>query len=138
MDFPVVLLHRRVRFVEITEVVHRMLVSDQLAALERSRTIHEVFTALSLENADEDEIVSRTARLIGAPVVLEDVAHLVLAFDASDTDRAELLARWAERSRRVGTWNPRAAGRGGKLAADTGGCARATLGQAGGAGRSCG
>ncbi|GAA1497218.1 PucR family transcriptional regulator [Paeniglutamicibacter kerguelensis] len=102
MDFPVALLHRRVRFVEITEVVHRMLVSDQLAALERSRTIHEVFTALSLENADEDEIVSRTARLIGAPVVLEDVAHLVLAFDASDTDRAELLARWAERSRRVG------------------------------------
>lgn len=102
MDFPVVLLHRRVRFVEITEVVHRMLVSDQLAALERSRTIHEVFTALSLESADEHEIVSRAAQLIGAPVVLEDVAHLVLAFDASRTARAELLLRWAERSRRVG------------------------------------
>lgn len=102
MDFPVVLLHRRVKFVEITEVAHRMLVSDQLAALERSRTIHEVFTALSLESADEEEIVSRAAELIGAPVVLEDVAHLVLAFESSHTERAELLVRWAERSRRVG------------------------------------
>ena len=101
-EFPVLLMRRKVRFVEITEVVHRMLVSDQLAALERSRTIHEVFTALSLESADEEEIVARAAELIDAPVVLEDVAHLVLAFETSHTPGTELLARWAERSRRVG------------------------------------
>ncbi|MBV1780558.1 PucR family transcriptional regulator ligand-binding domain-containing protein [Paeniglutamicibacter sp. ABSL32-1] len=100
--FPVILLHKRVRFVEITEVVHRMLVSDQLAALERSRTIHEVFTALSLQNATEEGIVARAAELIGAPVVLEDVAHLVLGFDAGPEPDAELLAHWPERSRRVG------------------------------------
>ncbi|MFL4474894.1 PucR family transcriptional regulator [Paeniglutamicibacter sp. MACA_103] len=100
--FPVVLLHRRVRFVEITEVVHRMLVSDQLAALERSRMIHEVFTALSLQNATEEGIVARAAELIGAPVVLEDVAHLVLGFDAGPNPDAGLLAHWPERSRRVG------------------------------------
>ncbi|RAX50246.1 PucR family transcriptional regulator [Arthrobacter sp. AQ5-05] len=101
-DFPVVLLHRRVRFVEITEVVHRMLVSDQLAALERSRMIHEVFTALSLQNATEEGIVARAAELIGAPVVLEDVAHLVLGFDPGPQPDAGLLAHWPERSRRVG------------------------------------
>lgn len=102
VDFPVILLHRRVRFVEITEVVHRMLVSDQLAALERSRTIHEVFTALSLENATEEEIVARAAELIGAPIILEDVAHLVLTFAAAGTEESELLGHWAQRSRRVG------------------------------------
>lgn len=101
-DFPVILLRRRVRFVEITEVVHRMLVSDQLAALERSRMIHEVFTALSLQNATEEGIVSRAAELIDAPVVLEDVAHLVLGFDAGPQPDAGLLAHWPERSRRVG------------------------------------
>ncbi|WP_411731038.1 PucR family transcriptional regulator [Paeniglutamicibacter sp.] len=101
-DFPVILLHKRVRFVEITEVVHRMLVSDQLAALERSRMIHEVFTALSLQNATEEGIVARAAELIGAPVVLEDVAHLVLGFAAGPTPDARLLANWPERSRRVG------------------------------------
>lgn len=102
VDFPVILLHRRVRFVEITEVVHRMLVSDQLAALERSRTIHEVFTALSLENATEEEIVARAAELVGAPIILEDVAHLVLAFAAAGAEESELLGHWAQRSRRVG------------------------------------
>ena len=61
-----------------------------------------MFTALSLESADEEEIVSRAAELIGAPVVLEDVAHLVLAFESSHTERTELLVRWPERSRRVG------------------------------------
>ena len=101
-DFPVILLHRRVRFVEITEVVHRMLVSDQLAALERSRMIHEVFTALSLQNATEEGIVARAAELIGAPVVLEDVAHLVLGFAAGADPDPGLLAHWPERSRRVG------------------------------------
>lgn len=101
-QFPVVLLRRRVKFVAITEVVHRMLVSDQLSALERSRTIHEVFTALSLEDAGEKDIVARAAKLIGAPVVLEDVAHLVLAFEDTGENQAELLTRWTERSRRVG------------------------------------
>lgn len=101
-DFPVILLHKRVRFVEITEVVHRMLVSDQFAALERSRMIHEVFTAMSLQNATEEGIVARAAELIGAPVVLEDVAHLVLGFDAGPNPDAGLLAHWPERSRRVG------------------------------------
>lgn len=102
VDFPVILLRRRVRFVQITEVVHRMLVSDQLAALERSRMIHEVFTALSLQNATEEWIVSRAAELIGAAVVLEDVAHLVLGFNAGPHPDAGLLAHWPERSRRVG------------------------------------
>lgn len=101
-DFPVILLRRRVRFVEITEVVHRMLVADQFAALERSRMIHEVFTALSLQNATEEGIVARAAELIGAPVVLEDVAHLVLSFASGPSPDAALLFHWPERSRRVG------------------------------------
>ena len=98
---PVVLLTRRIRFVEVTEVVHRMLVSGQLAQLERSRQVHEVFTMLSLENAPPEEIVARAAELMGAPVVLEDVAHLVLAFASAGVPAPELLNGWAERSRLV-------------------------------------
>ncbi|MBB2994355.1 PucR family transcriptional regulator ligand-binding domain-containing protein [Paeniglutamicibacter cryotolerans] len=101
VDYPVVLVRKRMRFVEVTEVVHRMLVSDQLAALERSRTIHEVFTALSLESASEEHIVARAAELIEAPVVLEDVGHLVLAFETAGSAADELLEGWTERSRRV-------------------------------------
>ena len=84
---PVVLLSRPIRFVRVTEVVHRMLVGEQLARVERARHLHEVFTELSLQNASEQQIVDRTAELVAAPVVLEDVAHLVLGFAAAGRDR---------------------------------------------------
>ncbi|MET1153577.1 PucR family transcriptional regulator ligand-binding domain-containing protein [Arthrobacter sp.] len=98
---PVILLSQRIRFVEVTEVVHRLLVASQLAQLERSRQVHEVFTNLSLENAPPEEIVHRAAELLGAPVVLEDVAHLVLAFATGGVPAPELLADWRDRSRLV-------------------------------------
>ena len=101
-----------VRFVEITEVVHRMLVSDQLAALERSRMIHEVFTALSLQSATEEGIVARAAELIGAPVVLEDVAHLVLGFDAGPQPDPGCLRTGPDARAGSATWKRPDAGQG--------------------------
>src|SRR5687767_11299932 len=38
---PVVALHRRVRFVEVTEEVHRGIVAEQLAHVEFAREVHE-------------------------------------------------------------------------------------------------
>lgn len=98
----VALLARSIRFVRVTQAAHRMLVSEQLARVERARHVHEVFTRLSLESATEQQIVDRTAGLLSAPVVLEDVAHRVLAFHPGGTDPTALLADWAERSRHVG------------------------------------
>lgn len=99
---PVVLLTRSVRFVRVTQVAHRMLIGEQLARVERARRVHEVYTQLSLESASEQQIVDRTAELLGASVVLEDVAHRVLAFRAAEADPEVLLSDWAERARRVG------------------------------------
>lgn len=76
---PVVLLERRVKFVRITELAHRRLLAQQLSRLERAQEIHETYTRLSLERAEAQTIVDRTADLLRAPVVLEDVAHRVLA-----------------------------------------------------------
>lgn len=96
---PVIMVTRRVRFVEVTEVVHRMIVAEQLERVERARDVHESFTMLSLENAPAGEIVTRTAELIGAPVVLEDVSHQVVAFAPQGVPAAELLRDWEGRSR---------------------------------------
>jgi purine catabolism regulator len=101
-SLPVVLLTRSVRFVRITQVAHRMLVGEQLARVERARRVHEVFTQLSLESASEQQIVDRTAELLGAPVVLEDVAHRVLAFHAAQVGPGTVLLDWAQRARGVG------------------------------------
>ncbi len=88
-----------VRFVEITEIVHRLIVAEQLELVELSRSVHEAFTLLSLESAGTEEIVSRTALFVRAPVILEDLSHLVLAHAAAGHSTTELLADWERRSR---------------------------------------
>ncbi|MDQ0710534.1 purine catabolism regulator [Arthrobacter woluwensis] len=110
---PLILLTRRVRFVQVTEEAHRALMDHQVRRLERARHVHEVFTALSVGNAGESRIVEATAALLDSPVVFEDPAHLVLSYSARDRDPARLLDGWAERSRFVGYRNQTAFGTGG-------------------------
>lgn len=96
---PVIVVERRVRFVQITETVHRMIVAEQLERVERARDVHEAFTVLSLESAGTEQVVERAAAMIGAPVVLEDLSHLVLAYSARKLQTTELLDDWERRSR---------------------------------------
>lgn len=96
---PVIVVERRVRFVEVTEVVHRMIVAEQLERVERARDVHEAFTVLSLESAGTERVVEQAAGMIGAPVVLEDLSHLVLAYSAQGLATTELLDDWERRSR---------------------------------------
>ena len=96
---PVVVVQRRVRFVEVTEIVHRLIVADQLDRVERARAVHEAFTVLSLESAGTQQVVEQAAAMIGAPVVLEDLSHLVLAYAARHLETTVLLDDWERRSR---------------------------------------
>lgn len=96
LGIPVIALRRTTRFVAITEVIHQRLVAEQLEAVQFSRRVHEIYTGLSLTEADEAQIVARTAQLLGAPVVLEDVRHHVLAHAGAQ------LQDWIGRSRFVG------------------------------------
>ncbi|XAS63817.1 PucR family transcriptional regulator ligand-binding domain-containing protein [Micrococcaceae bacterium Sec5.8] len=96
---PVIVVERRVRFVQITEIVHRMIVAEQLERVERARDVHEAFTVLSLESAGTEQVVERAAAMIGAPVVLEDLSHLVIAYSARRLQTTELLDDWERRSR---------------------------------------
>lgn len=100
-SIPVVLLSRPTKFVEITQVVHRLIVAAQLEQVEKARYVHEVFTILSLESAGPKEIVARTGQLIGAPVLLEDVFHRVMAFEPLGTPALDLLRDWQARSEQV-------------------------------------
>ena len=97
--FPLVALHRRVRFVEVTEDVHRGIVAEQLEQVEFAREVHERFTALSLEEADAPAIVAATAALCDSSVLLEDLNHRVVAVEARGRPAGGLLADWARRSR---------------------------------------
>ncbi|WP_433593593.1 PucR family transcriptional regulator [Nocardia sp. CA-145437] len=106
LGLPVVALHRVVRFVEITEAVHRVIVADQYEELEFARTVHETFTALSVRRASLAEIVKTAAGMLDASVVLEDLAHRVLALTARHTGTSALLDRWEATSRLLSDIDP--------------------------------
>ncbi|MCV7178043.1 PucR family transcriptional regulator [Mycolicibacterium sphagni] len=99
LSLPVIVLHRPVRFIDVTEEVHRRIVADQYAEVAYGQRVHEEFTALSMRRASVDQIVSATAEMLDTPVVLEDLNRQVLAFDGWGIAAAVLLADWERRSR---------------------------------------
>ncbi|WP_288871020.1 PucR family transcriptional regulator [uncultured Microbacterium sp.] len=84
-------LAREVKFVAVTEAVHRALIRAQTEALHERQQLHELFTALSLRGAPADVIVAETARALGSPVVLENLAHEVIAVEGLRMPVAEVL-----------------------------------------------
>lgn len=101
LGLPLIELRREVRFVEVTEAVHALVLDAQVAQLRATQQVHETFTEMSVDGADPEHVLRQVARMAGAPVVLENLAHQVLAHDAAGTDPALLLDRWEARSRRV-------------------------------------
>jgi len=100
-DLALVTLDREVKFVAVTEEVHRRIIAGQVEALQERQRLHELFTGLSLRGAPVEVVVRETARALRAPVVLEDLAHEVVVADPFDLAEAEVLAGWAGRSRRL-------------------------------------
>lgn len=98
---PLIVLTRETPFVQITEAVHARIIDIQLEELRASEQLHEVFTELSVEGASPAEVLVQVSRLSGRPVLLENLAHQVLACESAGRDTGTLLAGWESRSRAV-------------------------------------
>jgi purine catabolism regulator len=98
---PLIVLERETQFIEITKAVHARIIDTQLAELRSAERLHRVFTELAVSGAPAEEVVGQTASLAGCPVILENLAHQVLACAAGPQDTAALLAGFAARSRAV-------------------------------------
>ncbi|MFI7125670.1 PucR family transcriptional regulator [Nonomuraea sp. NPDC050153] len=98
---PLIVLARETPFVQITESVHARIIDIQLEELRASEQLHEVFTELSVEGASPAEVLAQVARLSSRPVLLENLAHQVLACESAGRDAGALLAGWETRSRAV-------------------------------------
>ncbi|MGH3411883.1 MAG: PucR family transcriptional regulator [Marmoricola sp.] len=97
---PLIAVHRETRFVEITEEVHRAIISQQYETLRRVEEIGRAFTTLLLDGADTQQVLARLAREAGNPVVLENGAHQVVGYaDPSGAPATDLLAAWDAHSR---------------------------------------
>ena len=103
LDLALVTLHRQIKFVDVTEAVHRRIVAAQYDEVAFDRRVHEAFTELSMKRASAAGIVDAAASMLDEPVVLEDLAHQALAVSASGSVAATLLDDWERRSRMSAT-----------------------------------
>jgi PucR family transcriptional regulator, purine catabolism regulatory protein len=98
---PLIVLERETQFIEVTEAVHALIIDAQLEELRASERLHQVFTDLAVSGAPAGEVVRQAGALSGRPVILENLAHQVVACEATGQDTARLLAGFAARSRAV-------------------------------------
>lgn len=92
-------LHQEIKFVSVTEAVHSRIISEQTAALRARDEVRARFTSLALRGAPADYIVQQLAQTLSAPVVLENLAHDVVAADVPAALEEDLFTRWEYRSR---------------------------------------
>ncbi len=96
---PLIALERETRYVEVTEQVHRAIISHQYEMMRRAETISRNFTDLILSGAGIRQIVHRLAEILGNPVVLEDAAHQVVEIASPHAEVNAVLSTWEEHSR---------------------------------------
>lgn len=89
---PLIVLHRVVRFVQITQRVHQRVLAAQNEALEARAEVHAMLTELGLNRSPVDYVVDRIAATLGSEVVLEDAGYRVVAWSGAD---ASVLDHWA-------------------------------------------
>jgi purine catabolism regulator len=96
---PLVTLARDVNFLEVTQVVHTLILGHQAEAMRRTQGVHEAFTALTLRGAGPEEVLRAAAGMSGRTVVLEDLVHRALVCEASGSTARAALTDWERRSR---------------------------------------
>ena len=96
---PLVTLAKDVNFLEVTQVVHALLLGNQADAMRRTQRIHEAFTALTLRGAGPEDVVRAAAEMSGHTVVLENLVHQALICEPSGSTVEEALTDWEQRSR---------------------------------------
>lgn len=99
LGFPLIVLHKVVKFVAVTQAVHGRIISEQSGALRARDEMRELFTQLSLRGSPADFVVRQLSEVLGGPVVLENVGREVIAVEGGGVGTPELLADWEWRSR---------------------------------------
>lgn len=97
---PLIALGREIRYVDVTEQVHRAIINQHYEMLDMVETISRDFTDTILGGASIGQVVRQLADIVGNPVILENSAHQVVEFAAdSPAQTAAILPGWDEHSR---------------------------------------
>lgn len=106
LGLPFAVLRSEVKFVNLTAAIHSRIIGSQMEALRAHAKVRERFTALALRGAPADHVVTQLARTLASPVILENLAHEVIAAEVVDGSDEAVLADWERRSRAAGAAAP--------------------------------
>lgn len=96
---PLIVLRGGVRFIDVTQELHALILNSQLRTLRAAQRVHDTFTALSQRGAGADEVVRAAVTMTGRAVVLENLAHQALVFATGERGLEDVLHEWEPRSR---------------------------------------
>jgi PucR family transcriptional regulator, purine catabolism regulatory protein len=95
---PLIVLHRPIPWIEVTEAVHRTIVSRQAALLERGQQLQDQFAALLAAGAGVAEVLRALADLVRNPIVLSREGEILYSAPR-DHQHAALASAWEAASR---------------------------------------
>jgi len=98
---PLVLLHREVKFVTVTQEAHAYIIDRQVEELQFRQAIHVAFTEMALEGASVPDIIRYASSMAQRPMVLANRVHQVLHFEPGEERSARLLQEWRVLAQRI-------------------------------------
>lgn len=93
-DLPLVALHRPIRFVEVTERVHREIFDQGGALLRYGEELQQRFISLLLSGATVPELLGALARITNNPVVLEHADQGPVYHALNGNEEETVLGAW--------------------------------------------
>lgn len=96
---PLIVMHRPVAFVEITEAIHQWLFAQQTQRVKAGREITEYFTKSMHQGTPTDAILMDCARMLSSTVLLEDSGYNIQNYASVDILPRNYFEQWQHRSR---------------------------------------
>jgi purine catabolism regulator len=96
VKLPLIALHRKTRFVEVTEAVQQSLMGSDFVLLRRSDELSQRLTDTMLAGGDVPDLLHEIARTLGNPVVLEDASRRVVGMAIHQSSEDVVLRAWRD------------------------------------------
>lgn len=100
---PIVLLDREVRFVQVTQEAHALIIESHAGELRMRDEIHDAFTQMAVEGSSVSDVLRYTASVVQRPVLFVDRGDHIVAFEPSGVPPSDVLASWHRSGRTVPT-----------------------------------
>jgi purine catabolism regulator len=116
VGLPLVGLRDEIPFAEASAQVHDVLVELRVSRFIADEATGQAFMDLLLAGEDYVGMVREVSRRTGCPVVLEDIAHQMLAYAGATPEADATVANWDTHSRAIHERHQAAPGRAGPTA----------------------